>query len=204
MIKIKSFAKVAVVAGGLVLGLSQFAGAEAFTLPVSNQLIEGKIELQDGEVINFKVLDGAMVKVKNDDEGLYLGFTPQKLDGERVSFTVFEITEHGEGLEGMSQVGAFETSLGEKASFSGRGYFGIEVTGFAKSTRKMQEIDAFRQQVFFGDGEKNDTPLLGRCCVTCGGTTACGCAITMSCGSCCDGTCCGGGGGGPLHDSDNP
>lgn len=29
-----------------------------------------------------------------------------------------------------------------------------------------------------------------RCCVTCGETTACGCAVSMDCGSCCSGPCC--------------
>ena len=28
------------------------------------------------------------------------------------------------------------------------------------------------------------------CCVTCDGTTACGCKVEMSCGSCCSGGCC--------------
>lgn len=31
----------------------------------------------------------------------------------------------------------------------------------------------------------------GSCCVTCGNLTACGCAVKMSCGSCCIGQCCG-------------
>jgi hypothetical protein len=30
----------------------------------------------------------------------------------------------------------------------------------------------------------------GRCCVACGGTTSCGCAVDDSCGSCCSGGCC--------------
>lgn len=30
----------------------------------------------------------------------------------------------------------------------------------------------------------------GRCCVTCDKVTACGCAVSMSCGSCCAGECC--------------
>jgi len=29
-----------------------------------------------------------------------------------------------------------------------------------------------------------------RCCVTCGSTKVCGCAVEMTCGSCCAGSCC--------------
>ena len=34
------------------------------------------------------------------------------------------------------------------------------------------------------------TALFGSCCVTCGNVTACGCAVSSDCGSCCSDDCC--------------
>lgn len=34
------------------------------------------------------------------------------------------------------------------------------------------------------------TALFGSCCVTCGNVTACGCAVSGDCGSCCSDSCC--------------
>lgn len=42
------------------------------------------------------------------------------------------------------------------------------------------------------DAGRNAPAASGSCCVTCGEWTACGCAVSMSCGSCCVRECCGG------------
>lgn len=60
---------------------------------------------------------------------------------------------------------------------------------------------SMREPVFFGSRPDlqltltgfTDVPMAasGGCCVTCGNTTVCDCAVSMSCGSCCVGGCCG-------------
>lgn len=192
------------------------AGAEAFSVPVSNYLVKGQLEMTDGEVIQFAVLDGAMLKVRNPDEGYFVGLTPviNEVDGEPlVSFTVFEIEERGPGLHALRESGAFETRLGEKSAMLAPFYADVSLLGIEKSNLSQSDVDKMRRNLMPNKLFVKDGPVTGadqgggistECCVTCGSTTACGCSVSMSCGSCCDSPCCGGGSGGPLHDSPTP
>lgn len=209
----RKFLLVAVLATSLMVA---DVGAEAFSVPVSNYMVKGQLEMTDGEIIQFAVLDGAMLKVRNPDEGYFVGLTPviKKEGGEQVvSFTVFNIAEHGPGLHSLKEEGTFETRPGEKSAMVAPFYAEVSLLGIEKSSLSQGDVDKMRRnmmpnKLFAKDGFETGADQGGgistECCVTCGSTTACGCAVSMSCGDCCDSQCCGGGHNGPLQDSPTP
>ena len=85
------------------------------------------------------------------------------------------------------------------------GFETIAANRIEKSDKVTQaEVQAFRQATLgsvtgeTASASSQSTASIpdvdGTCCVTCGSTTACACAVSMSCGSCCADTCCPGGG----------
>ncbi len=200
-------------AGIILVALSLLFGAsgllaEAYSIPTSTRLVHGEIELTDGETVKFAVLEGQMLKLRNSEEGYFLGFSPTIVDEANleVRFAVFEITEHGPGLHALRQIESIEAA---KTGWVEKIHTEIEITGIEESGLSKAELEATQAKLAVRSkipykpavGEKPQSPGFANkdsCCVTCGSTTSCGCAVTMSCGSCCTGSCCGGGGGGPT------
>lgn len=190
-------------------------GAQAFTVPVSENMVQGQLELTDGEVIEFAVLDGGMLKVRDSEEGYFIGLTPNIADdpnGAKVVFTIFDITETASGLQSLVYRQTFEVAPGEKAAMVDPFYADVSIIGFEKSNLSLDEVKAMRSNLIANQSSDKSGLTTGtdqggistECCVSCGSVTACGCSVTMSCGSCCDSSCCGGGSGGPLQDSPTP
>lgn len=197
----------------LVLGLPAVSkGAEkpnVFSLPISNRTIQGEIALGGGELVKFTSLEGSLVTLEGPDVGS-LAISGEILDeaSSHVRFTVFEIQQFGQGLHGLKQIEQFEVRDKAPGAATQAGFQTITANRIEKSDKVSQaQIEAFRQATLdsVAGGASSAAPetsglipdIDGTCCVTCGSTTACACAVSMSCGSCCADQCCPGGGGKP-------
>lgn len=73
---------------------------------------------------------------------------------------------------------------------------GKETLSFASAKKTIPNSSIEVTLIAFVDEIMNKTSgaetnlAPGGCCVTCEGTRACGCAVSMSCGSCCSDSCC--------------
>ncbi len=178
--------------------------AKVHSIPSSTRLVQGKVTLANGELVKFAVLEGAMLTVMDTESGYYYGFTPSITDEAdlAVNVTSFNIEKRGRDLHILRQAGSIETFSGLKAALPQDSNATIEITGIIESGLSQSEFEALRNSLAVPAKIGSETNLSDQrdgdeCCVTCGSTTACACAVEMSCGSCCAGTCCSSGGGGP-------
>ncbi len=200
---------------GLMLALASagalLAGTGAYGVPESNRLVVGELELANGTIGKFAVLEGAMLTVKNLKGEQYIGYIPRIVDesGLEVDFAVFEITEMGEGNEAVRYLERFGVNgAGFSAATSGAvvEHIGVKVIQIAKSRLSDEDIKVIQKRLvpsfdFASEqtaaGDPPDVPMAGTCCVTCDDTRVCGCKVELSCGSCCEDPCCGGSTPGP-------
>jgi len=182
--------------------------AQAYTLPTSSKLVHGTLTLSDGQKVEFTVLEGAMFTIRDEESDFFLGFTPTIEDEaeERVSFEIFEIQEMGPDLQTLKEVDdVLVLKTFEVGSPWMPAYSQLTVRGISDSGLNDVEIEQLREDLRIQlklspsskPGENSVEPTLtgqSQCCVTCGSVTACGCAVQMSCGSCCSGACCSGDG----------
>lgn len=176
--------------------------------PISNRLLEGEIELVDGETISFKALEGSLVTIQSPSTG------PIALSGEildensrQVRFVVFRVETYGPRLQGLTQIDTIEVRDGLASSLRSLALEGLKVKGIHRSDRVSEaDVKAYRERLLgpaIGGKATDGAPPISSagveevdntCCVTCGSVTACGCSVSMSCGSCCAGPCCSGNG----------
>lgn len=98
----------------------------------------------------------------------------------------------GAATEALRVVEQLEVRQGVPAVIPSMPTVSIVVDG----TRTAQAAAGASQAVYRTASMRTPAPqaltsrLLGECCITCGTITACGCAVGMSCGSCCSDACC--------------
>lgn len=178
------------------------------------------IVLSDGQPLRMTVAEGDVGRIQRHSDGLTLGVRPIIVDAQRgeVQVDIFGITK-GEGRALQERyASSFELRQGEmpKRVDSGdefawnRGVFAPELRAAAVEPLLREVtvlgIDLPTEKKLLEGGtcsnaKTADASLLrpaadavakpcSRCCVTCGGVTACGCAVSMDCGSCCCDPCC--------------
>jgi hypothetical protein len=158
---------------GLALALCSFPSAaqEASSIPISDRQFCVALKLPDGHTVTGRVLEGQMFKSSSTEFGSF-GFTPTLTPTGAAQVAVYEITLHSPGNEMLRRTETLELNLA--APEPGRTLQGWEFS--------LCGVNA---------GDVGDPSKAGaRCCVTCGSTTSCGCAVADTCGSCCSGPCC--------------
>ncbi len=176
--------------------------AEAYSVPQSSRLVTGEVSLAGGKLVKFTVLEGQMLKLSDSEEGYTLGFSPTIVDEAnlKVSFTVFEITEHGPDLHMLREIESIEVA---QTGWVEKAHAEIKITGIEESGLSQADLEGIQAKLAVPSKLSSDFPYKpatagggeeykSGCCVTCGATTACGCAVSSGCGSCCVGSCCGG------------
>lgn len=155
------------------------AGTAAPSPPL--RLIRWNLTFQDGRVANLIAMEGDIVSVKLSD-GRRFGFLPEVKDeatGE-VSFRVFSITSTKGSRPALREVESFRLAAGAE-------YFPASLAQSLIKVSGVERVDPanFKQEISPDPGvvELN-------CCLTCGGTRVCGCAVSMDCGDCCVPPCC--------------
>jgi len=161
----------------------------AYTATVSDKIIAGRLTLPEGQVLGFRVAEGQMFKVRDLGGSYYYGVSPYVVDEseKRVQFNVFEISERAPGLEAVRFLESVEVHEGLAAGAGPESRLQVALTGLstADPTERQQLLKTASATAPVQKAEAK------KCCVTCDGVQACGCAVQHSCGSCCvPGLCC--------------
>lgn len=164
----------------------------ATTLPSSDYLVTLKITLTDGEVIRATQFEGGLIRIEY--QGRIFGITPhiRDMNSGAISAKIFRITrvvKKGETVgEAIALLESLEVNKLVATSTNTDPVFNIQTIRVQESPNAPQ----FDQTKSALERYINDPPHI--CCITCGGTTACGCSVELGCGSCCSGKCCPNGG----------
>jgi len=167
------------------------AQQKAYSVRVSDKIVRMEIQVADGRWIKVAVQEGEQARITDNEMKQDMAFIPvRQQDGFRVR--VFRIEKHPTGDESMHFVEEIDTKIGDIGyTKKAPSTFSIRVLQVGDPINASHEntpakgfcsgaSDALTFK--FGGG--------GRCCVTCGSTTSCGCAVEDYCGSCCSGGCC--------------
>ena len=191
---------------------------EADTIPISETLIRLEAVLSNGGPLNLVVREGGMARIQRVADGYTIGLTPVIENREKgvVKLIVFRIIDRGPG-EFIKQVDELELNretartqldgIEERFAWNARSNGSstssrvtpilkeIAFAGFAEpnpltaATTRCSNAEIAQASTADSSAVAPNNPCT-RCCVTCDGTRACGCAVEMACGSCCCGSCC--------------
>ena len=167
---------------------------QASTIPTSDELITLKITLSDGQTLTATEREGGMIRIEKD--GRIFGVTPHIHDKDNsvIKADIFRITTIKRGGtvvgESMAIVENVEVNKSFPRSTNSDPPFTLQVERIVKAKAIDTSVSKPKTNDGIGIDPPTDPPPVYRCCVTCGSTTACACAVTLSCGSCCSGPCC--------------
>jgi hypothetical protein len=159
--------------------------ADAFGVPISNQVVAGTIVLPDGDKAQFWAREGTLITVRNETSNSWYGFVA-RIKGNQPGFTPYRL-ELSDGRTTLRQLG--KTSIGRDNKITTReGPFRLQVSQVSTGDfpdsldpRTSQASPAELQARYGASGG-------GSCCVTCKGVTLCSSASITACGSCEGGT----------------
>jgi hypothetical protein len=160
----------------------------------AERLVVFKMTVPDGQWIKATSTDGGVTRVTF--AGTSLSVSPHIVDRDRsvVAFSVFnpsksetvpvDVVQHAKGnppaiTQTKPSVELEVIKLRDKKPTS--------TTGSLTVDEDSQGCHASSSSILASDG---DVHAMGKCCVTCGTTTVCGCAVIMECGDCCADPCC--------------
>jgi hypothetical protein len=146
---------------------------QAKTSPVSKSKITLKITF-DGEPFVVTQYEGATIRIERN--GSTFGLIPY-LDGDQVRIKAVKMSVITDGKD----------IIGE--AISDLAYYEVSTeASVVNGTELGATIELLYVKRAHMTGQINDrfVPLLvEECCITCGGTTMCACAVGSNCGSCC-------------------
>ena len=180
---------------GALLGAAGWGAASspqpnAFSVPVSDKVLEGQVQLPNGSHADVVVRDGGMVTIRDERNGYMLGLAAKVDDPAKktVGVRAFDIHADGEGqaaeeIPGTAMDGA---RIGRPHAVNAAGHEfefqiqaikqGIFPPGIASSRAQGAAPDTL-QRIFGASGG-------GTCCLTCSGFTVCASRVSMGCGVC--------------------
>jgi hypothetical protein len=170
---------------GNLLRVIAFSFCLVFLLPSSNYASQNQESVDTKIVLSVTLPNGTNFEttVSNDGalsvekDGVAYTFSP-KIDRKN-GIGVVELVKGTKDFYGNvvpSHCETIQFSLGNQGTTQLDGGFIVEIISFSENYRKNVETQI--------------ESLPARCCVTCGGWTACGCKVESACGSCCVEECC--------------
>lgn len=170
------------------------AEQKVFSIPISKNIVRLEVQVPDGHWIKAAVLEGDQLRVEDQSLKVAVALIPVIKDGNLL-VRVFRIEKRETGEESMHFIEQIEQGFGETSYTKlTAATFSIRAAGVNEPPQNNFNQPATKNPCknggnadflskFGGDGP-------ARCCVTCGGTTSCGCGVQDTCGSCCAGICC--------------
>ena len=170
-------------------GAAHAQAEKAFSIPVSQKIVRFEAQAPDGHWIKGAVLEGDQFRIEDHSLSQAVALVPVAKD-DGVLFRIFRIEKHGTDGESMHFVEELEMRP-EETAFTKKASSSLSIRGLSIGESKATGGLPTAKSACRGNANqvaKNN--FTGRCCVSCGGTTSCGCAVDDSCGSCCAGICC--------------
>jgi hypothetical protein len=150
-----------------------------------------KITYPDGVWALASTIEGRVIRVERN--GQAYAFTPFVRNADKgVVEVVFSKISRGNGGDSFEEIAhIFITSKLPSATITNPS-FSIELVSIDKAPEKSSSTGASFQPAKYSVPSTASTMRIPEgCCVTCNGTTVCsGCAVVMSCDSCCTDMCC--------------
>lgn len=160
------------------------ASAASLGLPLTDRLIRWTLVQPDGREVLLTVREGESARV--GFEGRWYALAPLVTDrgAGKVSFRVYALPEAAGGGR-PRLVEGFELPIGVEHAANAVAGMRLRLEGVLEVPREDGMKSAEAASLIDGGGE-----IMTGCCVRCGGTEACGCAVSMDCGDCCSPPCC--------------
>lgn len=154
------------------------------TLPLSDLLIRWTLVQPDGREVLLTVREGEVARVGL--EGQWYALAPLVTDraAGTVSFRVFRLPKSN-AIAGPRLLEGFELPIGAEHAPSSLAGVRLRLGGVLE----LQREDP-KSAVAASKPDLGGVVIANGCCVRCGGTEACGCAVSMDCGDCCSPPCC--------------
>ncbi|MFI5182279.1 MAG: hypothetical protein ACHQPI_12910 [Thermoanaerobaculia bacterium] len=184
---------------------------KAETIATSDHHVALTLTMPDAAQIEVIVRDGAMARLTRKSDGAVIGIAPRITDAttKTVGVMVFGINTLTDGNEIMQALETVTLNPGGQStavSSEGRwhGKTDLATATVADNTPMVKEITLIGVDVPLSHPTpkpramagapatvSNSRPVpMGRCCLSCGGWEACGCAVYCGGDSCCTGGCC--------------
>src|SRR5947209_10163926 len=155
---------------------------EVSGIPLSNRVIRWELALSDGKISRVAAREGEMARLRTPD-GQNFGLVPVVRGDqfERIEFRLFAVHK----IQGAGESLRFLEAFGLE---NGGEYF---PTIWGDRLIKISRAESHEAPVTMEKVASFEPPVNpDGCCVTCGGTRACGCSVSMDCGDCCIPPCC--------------
>jgi hypothetical protein len=164
---------------------------KAYSMAISKRLVKLEVQVPEGRWIKAIVQEGDQLRIEDHNFNLTMAFVPVIQDGA-VRIRTFRVDKHAGANESMHFVENLDVAIGNtRYTQKALGGFAIKVLKVMGSALDRVLDDAPLKGSCKADGEFSlEKGIVGRCCVSCEGTTTCGCAVEDSCGTCCSGMCC--------------
>lgn len=179
--------------GGFLVAFVAGAHSSAAAQRVdSNLVIDLHVNAEaENRALDGSVIEGRRFRLTFRGTGTY-EISPVRTSAQNRTFrlTIYKGPE-GAATEALRVVEHVDVREGVPAVIPSMPTVSVVVDGTRQrqasaDAQTLYQTAALRSAV--SDGFR--TRLFGECCVTCGNITACGCAVGMSCGSCCSDGCC--------------
>ena len=162
----------------LLLAFASLVLAASFTVPSSNLVVKGVINLASGREAEYGVREGVMITIEEPGKSK-LGLVPiikESLKGAK--FTAFRLISDGGDEEKVVYIpGAKEVDI--------EGEPQIAVEQIKVGVKEIRE-EKFPTQPKLSGSPSELKKIYGdeKCCLTCDGTKVCASSVEMNCGRC--------------------
>jgi hypothetical protein len=158
------------------------AAPQAAAKPEGSKMVRWSLSLANGQIVNLVGIEGQESELRLPD-GRRFYFVPTVEGDDRVTFNVY--SGGTASTAGRAELKRFEERFSLEA---GAEHFPAVLSD---SLIKITGIREISPSDFGAELAKAKVPEEKRsCCVTCEGTRACGCSVSMDCGDCCLPPCC--------------
>jgi hypothetical protein len=144
-------------------------------LEAQNQSFEGSV--REGSRFNLSI----------DGQGDF-ALVPVVTSAERQQITLSVLRVNGERVRTVETVTA---TVGQPAVLRSLGRTTVVVERLRMAPRRQAAAGVATFARNDASARRFAGAFAGECCVRCGSVRACGCAVSMDCGSCCSDSCCG-------------
>jgi len=175
MLKNPKMAAVSILASAL---LAPVVLAASFSIPKSNRVVKGKINLASGVAAEYGVREGVMITVEEPGREK-LGLIPTISDNSKgARFAAFRLVSDGDGQEKVVYIpGSIEVGIGDESL--------VVVEKIRVGVVEVHEEKFPTQPNLSGrPGELEKIYGDEKCCLVCDDTRLCASSIKMSCGRC--------------------
>lgn len=146
---------------------------------------------EEGDV-TIVVPDRGAATHRNYEKGLYFAFVPTVRDvpGGDVDIKVFALRDDDSGApKRVGEVGQISAKLGYRDVVAAVPGMDVTVVAIGDDLRALTRVTKVTGRQCASAKASNPLVNANGCCVSCGGSTSCGCAVGGGCGSCCGGCC---------------